>query len=625
MASIPLQTIVDLHALSDRNRGRWVKRKEYEAYTDDKGRFRLTHYGTVIFTIDPSTRRYTVSGRSASDRDAVNSMLHIYGIREKSSAKGGSVKLSTGAAEASYNKKKPAKSRDSKPKTFNETLDKELEAIGYQTVEVYPVGFDEMTHGNYYIVLGKRLSDGKYATWFVVDWTKHPDPVSRKRGVTVNHGRYQFDTKAQAVADAKEQVRYMKENADWSPIRDVPQAKPVKKNAVDPATIKNDVTAKTSFERLGQLGYDLIKEKVTGKDPDMKYVESVIIGRRRSDDMYAVWYGIDWTKHPNTKDRKNGFTVNQGVYDLYRSEAESIFKERVENSSKFKWDPVGSANTRKTTGKTPAKSPAKKRTTSGATAPADFGRCRYSRQTLGQVRIQAAYYDAEASKSKGRPVYNALLYGDDWAVDYDPKTGLYERMVGRNEREAADVKRRGQLVFRPGIPAPATRVDDVGDIRMRDIAKAMVADRMVGSANGKPGFNDLPRPEPSEYASAPYAQRTSGGHRILKVYYDSWESRWYDRPVYDVVATRQDLGGLIWGRDYDPMSGLWSGGDYHQTEEQIDNHASGHRLIASYNVSRSACAGSAGKSTASKQLKPAQPRKANGQFAKKPKAKGGRR
>ena len=515
MASIPLQTIVDLHALSGRNRGRWVKRKEYEAYTDDRGRFRLTHYGTVIFTIDPSTRRYTVSGRSASDRDAVNSMLHIYGIREKSSAKGGSVKLSTGAAEASYNRKKPAKSHDSKPKTFNETLDKELEAIGYQAVEVYPVGFDEMTHGNYYIVLGKRLSDGKYATWFVVDWTKHPDPASRKKGVTVNYGRYQFDTKAQAVADAKEQVRYMKENADWSPIRDVPQAKPVKKNAVNPSTIKNDVTAKTSFERLGQLGYDLIKEKVTGKDPDMKYVESVIIGRRRSDDMYAVWYGIDWTKHPNTKDKKNGFTVNQGVYDLYRSEAESIFKERVENSSKFKWDPVG-------------------------------------------------------------------------------------------------------------------------------------------SANGKPGFNDLPRPEPSEYASAPYAQRTSGGHRILKVYYDAWESRWYDRPVYDVVATRQDLGGLIWGRDYDPMSGLWSGGDYHQTEEQISDHAAGHRLIASYNVSRGASGGSGGKpkakpkqssqcikrktakapakpksstgkSTASKQRKPAQPRKANGQFAKKPKAKGGRR
>ena len=33
----------------------------------------------------------------------------------------------------------------------------------------------------------------------------------------------------------------------------------------------------------------------------------------------------------------------------------------------------------------------------------------------------------------------------------------------------------------------------------------------------------------------------------------------------------------------------------------------------------------AGKSTASKQRKPAQPRKANGQFAKKPKSKGGRR
>ena len=532
MASIPLQTIVDLHALSDRNRGRWVKRKDYEAYTYPDGKFKLTHYGTVIFTIDPSTRKYTVDGWSASDRDAVNSMLHIYGIREKSTAKGGSVKLSTGAAEASYNKKRPA--------------------------------------------------------------TKKATP-------------------AKASGNGK----------------------------------RNPTTSK---EMLSELGYDLVKEKVSGMDPVMKYIESVIIGKRRSDGRYAVWYGIDWTKHPNPRDKKNGFTVGQGEYDLTRYEADAAFERRIERSKRYKWDPVGSANTRKA----PTKSPTKKRTTSGATAPTDFGRCRYSKQTLGQVRIQAAYYDAEASRSKGRPVYNVLLYGDDWGVDYDPRTGLYERMVGRNEREAAEVKRRGQLVFRPGIPAPATHVDEVGDIRMRDIAKAMVADRMVGSANGKPGFNDLPRPDPSEYASAPYAQRTSGGHRILKVYYDAWESRWYDRPVYDVVATRQDLGGLIWGRDYDPMSGLWSGGDYHQTEEQITNHASGHRLIASYNVSRSACAGcagkpkakpkqssqcmkrktakapakpksTAGKSTASKQRKPAQPRKANGQFAKKPKTKGGRR
>ena len=63
MASIPLKTIVDLHARSVDNPGRWVKGgREYEAYTYPDGRFKLTHYGTVIFSIDPSTRQYKLGG-----------------------------------------------------------------------------------------------------------------------------------------------------------------------------------------------------------------------------------------------------------------------------------------------------------------------------------------------------------------------------------------------------------------------------------------------------------------------------------------------------------------------------------------------------------------------------------
>ena len=55
------------------------------------------------------------------------------------------------------------------------------------------------------------------------------------------------------------------------------------------------------------------------------------------------------------------------------------------------------------------------------------------------------------------------------------------------------------------------------------------------------------------------------------------------RPVYDVVARRDDIPGLIWGRDYDPNSGLWNGGDYDQTVAKVETHTVGHELIASYN------------------------------------------
>ena len=342
MASIPLQVIVDIHDLSRRNPGRWVSRgRGYEAYTYPDGRFKLTHYGTVIFSIDPSTRRYTLGGYSQSDRDAVSSMMYIYGIRDRATNRGGMqiTARSTGATEGSYNRRKPAtRSRDTKPKGFTELLSREMKREGYELVDALPVCTDEFTHGVHYIAVGRRLSDGMYATWQAVDWTHHHNAADRARGVLMHHGHYMIPTKTEALSDARKRVRDKKENTARGPV-------------------------------------------------------------------------------PSGNARRSA------------------------NSK--------SGNTKK-------------------------------------------------GKSKE--------------------------------------------------------------------------------------YNGSPRPNPDQYRDAPYASRTVGGHTILKVFYDPWESRYMDRPVYDVVARRDDIPGLIWGKDYDPNSGLWNGGDYDQTIEKVERHAEGHRLVASYNA-----------------------------------------
>ena len=327
MASIPLKTIVDLHARSVDNPGRWVKGgREYEAYTYPDGRFKLTHYGTVIFSIDPSTRQYKLGGYSASDRAAVETMMRVYRINGKPTNAGRTISVKgTGATGGSYN---------------------------------------------------------------------------RRSGTAPARGS-----------------------------RNAPSR------------------SATAAQELARLGYDLVREDVVGRDREMGYVESVVIGKRRSDGRHAVWYGIDWTRHPVAGDRSRGYTLQQGSYDLTRAGADREAADRLRRSTRYGWEKVPS-----------------------------------------------------------------------------------------------------------------------------------------GNAKGKSGkYNGSPRPEPSEYEDAPYARRSVGGHTILKVYYDRGESKFMGRPVYDVVARRDDTPGLIWGRDYDPNSGLWNGGDYDQTVKKVETHAMGHELIASYN------------------------------------------
>lgn len=77
MASVPLVTITKLYKSAVNNAGEWVKAgRSYRAMYKN-GQFQLTHYGTLILYTDENTREYQVGAGawSASDRDAINSVL----------------------------------------------------------------------------------------------------------------------------------------------------------------------------------------------------------------------------------------------------------------------------------------------------------------------------------------------------------------------------------------------------------------------------------------------------------------------------------------------------------------------------------------------------------------------
>lgn len=85
MASIPLVTIEKLYKTAVRNAGQWVRGgRSYSAYYKD-GQFQLVHYGTLILYTDDVKRQYQVGegAYSASDRDAINSVMHILGTGKR--------------------------------------------------------------------------------------------------------------------------------------------------------------------------------------------------------------------------------------------------------------------------------------------------------------------------------------------------------------------------------------------------------------------------------------------------------------------------------------------------------------------------------------------------------------
>jgi len=223
--------------------------------------------------------------------------------------------------------------------------------------------------------------------------------------------------------------------------------------------------------------------------------------------------------------------------------------------------------------------------------------------------------------------------------DYDPTTRTYA--VGGTTNSDRDAINSMLLIL--GLNDKAS--NSGGDMTLRNDRKqnSFNVRRSKSEKSSRRGYSSDYRPEPSKYDSSPYADKTARGFKIKEVYLDIYGSPYGSRVVYDVVAVNGHQ--LIWGKDYDPISGMWLNGYYDQTPEQIKALAQGHTLIASYDVGEmtsshsrktsSNCKGKKTKTSSRKSVsinskpvsKVSQPRKANDQFARKPRGskKGGSR
>lgn len=78
----------------------------------------------------------------------------------------------------------------------------EMKRVGYRFDTAIPIGQDPGTGAVHSVVVGRRESDGMYATWLAVDWTLS-EPG---RGTALNHGHYNISSRDSAVADAVERA-----------------------------------------------------------------------------------------------------------------------------------------------------------------------------------------------------------------------------------------------------------------------------------------------------------------------------------------------------------------------------------------------------------------------------------
>lgn len=266
----------------------------------------------------------------------------------------------------------------------------------------------------------------------------------------------------------------------------------------------------------------------------------------------------------------------------------------------------------------------------------------------GHEQIVREYgYDNAGSRAKAldllrneAEIYMQWADGDVWqAVVYDDHTddeSVPDQVVVRydpwGDEDGDIVDSMGELYGQDYAEQEARRM--IVDERE---SRGQTANFPKGSASRKApksrsAYNAGGRPSVGQYDKARYARTTSGGHSILRVYYDPGESEMMGRPVYDVVALKKGIPGLIWGKDYDPVSGLWSGGDYDITREKLDRHAMGHDLIREYGQipasafgkSKVASPKAKPKAPASKASKP-KPKAPSKRPASKHKSKGVRR
>ncbi len=271
----------------------------------------------------------------------------------------------------------------------------------------------------------------------------------------------------------------------------------------------------------------------------------------------------------------------------------------------------------------------------------------------GHEQIVREYgYDNADSRAKAldllrneAEIYMQWADGDVWqAIVYDDHTddeSVPDRVVIRydpwdDDEDGDIVDSLGELYGQEYAEQEAKRM--IVDERE---SRGQTPNFAKGSASRKApksrsAYSAKGRPSVGQYDRARYARATSGGHSILRVYYDPGESEMMGRPVYDVVARKAGIPGLIWGKDYDPASGLWSGGDYDITREKLERHAMGHDLIREYGqipadafgrskgMSQTSRPKSKPKVPASKAAKPKSKAPAKKPVAK-PKAEGGRR
>lgn len=88
MASIPLKNMTTIYNRANQNAPDRVRMGNYSAELDYPT-FQLWHYGTLILTLDIERGIEFLGGFSASDRDAINSILVLAGMTSRVSIAGG--------------------------------------------------------------------------------------------------------------------------------------------------------------------------------------------------------------------------------------------------------------------------------------------------------------------------------------------------------------------------------------------------------------------------------------------------------------------------------------------------------------------------------------------------------
>ena len=116
MPTIPLKTVSELYRKASNKRDWWHNGgRDYSAYMFADGQFLLAHDGSVIFDYDPRKGTYAVSGSTPADRDAIDSMFRILGIRDAASNLNGPISLKNGRVQGRLESQKKLSRPSAKP------------------------------------------------------------------------------------------------------------------------------------------------------------------------------------------------------------------------------------------------------------------------------------------------------------------------------------------------------------------------------------------------------------------------------------------------------------------------------------------------------------------------------